>query len=408
MQAASPGFFTRNLRGDNMRLNKRQWMGSAVAALLAAAAPWAAHAGGVSDKEIVIGTHMDLSGPVAAGMPQLRNGTQMRFDEVNEAGGIHGRRIRFIVEDNASQPQQAVRAVDKLIRKDDVFAMVNPFGSGTNAAVVKRAVDEGVIYFAPWAASAVLQQIAGKSPRLFTTVPDYHTTTHLGLTWLLDQNPNFKKVGWVYMEGPFGDLIGRGVKSAMAAKNMTLAAEASYKPGEIDFSSQVARMRAAGVDLIVMATITRETVGMMTEIKKIGWNNVAVLTGNPGRTSIVSKLGKDAIEGLYGVGTWKILDAATATADKAWVDSYKKRFNLDPDENAFLAYAYADWFVKGLQAAGRNLTTDSAVKALQATSSNHPVFLGPASFKNNHFDPELVTVDQARGGTWRPVSPVLK
>jgi ABC-type branched-subunit amino acid transport system substrate-binding protein len=210
------------------------------------------------------------------------------------------------------------------------------------------------------------------------------------------------------MEGPFGDLIGRGVKSAMAAKNMTLAAEASYKPGEIDFSSQVARMRAAGVDLIVMATITRETVGMMTEIKKIGWNNVAVLTGNPGRTSIVSKLGKDAIEGLYGVGTWKILDEATATADKAWVDSYKKRFNLDPDENAFLAYAYADWFVKGLQAAGRNLTTDSAVKALQATSSNHPVFLGPASFKNNHFDPELVTVDQARGGTWRSVSPVLK
>lgn len=392
-----------------MRSTKRQWMTAALAALAAAAAPWAAQAAGVSDKEIVVGTHMDLSGPVAAGMPQLRNGTQMRFDEANEAGGIHGRRIRFIVEDNASQPQQAVRAVDKLIRKDEVFAIVNPFGSGTNAAVVKRAVDEGVIYFSPWAASNVLQQIAGKSPRLFTTIPDYHTTTHAGLTWLLDQNPNFRKVGWVYMEGPFGDLIGRGVKSAMEARKMTLTAEASYKPGEIDFSSQVARMRAAGVDLIVMATITRETVGMMAEIKKIGWNNVAVLTGNPGRTMIVSKLGKDAIEGLYGVGPWKILDPNNAgAADKAWADAYKKRFNLEPDENAYLAYAYADWFVRGLQAAGRNLNTDSAIKALQATTSNHPVFLGAASFKNNHFDPELITVDQARGGIWRPVSPVIK
>ncbi|MFM8623495.1 MAG: ABC transporter substrate-binding protein [Betaproteobacteria bacterium] len=392
-----------------MRSTKRQWMTAALAALAAAAAPWAAQAAGVSDKEIVVGTHMDLSGPVAAGMPQLRNGTQMRFDEANEAGGIHGRRIRFIVEDNASQPQQAVRAVDKLIRKDEVFAIVNPFGSGTNAAVVKRAVDEGVIYFSPWAASNVLQQIAGKSPRLFTTIPDYHTTTHAGLTWLLDQNPNFRKVGWVYMEGPFGDLIGRGVKSAMEARKMTLTAEASYKPGEIDFSSQVARMRAAGVDLIVMATITRETVGMMAEIKKIGWNNVAVLTGNPGRTMIVSKLGKDAIEGLYGVGPWKILDPNNAgAADKAWADAYKKRFNLEPDENAYLAYAYADWFVRGLQAAGRNLNTDSAIKSLQATTSNHPVFLGAASFKNNHFDPELITVDQARGGIWRPVSPVIK
>jgi len=384
-------------------------MTAALAALAAAAAPWAAQAAGVSDKEIVVGTHMDLSGPVAAGMPQLRNGTQMRFDEANEAGGIHGRRIRFIVEDNASQPQQAVRAVDKLIRKDEVFAIVNPFGSGTNAAVVKRAIDEGVIYFSPWAASNVLQQIAGKSPRLFTTIPDYHTTTHAGLTWLLDQNPNFRKVGWVYMEGPFGDLIGRGVKSAMEARKMTLTAEASYKPGEIDFSSQVARMRAAGVDLIVMATITRETVGMMAEIKKIGWNNVAVLTGNPGRTMIVSKLGKDAIEGLYGVGPWKILDPNNAgAADKAWADAYKKRFNLEPDENAYLAYAYADWFVRGLQAAGRNLNIDSAIKSLQATTTNHPVFLGAASFKNNHFDPELITVDQARGGIWRPVSPVIK
>jgi ABC-type branched-subunit amino acid transport system substrate-binding protein len=389
-------------------MNKRQWM-IATAAAATALVGSAAQAAGVSNTEIVIGTHMDLSGPVAAGMPQLRNGTQMRFDEANEAGGIHGRKIKFIVEDNASQPQQAVRATDKLIRRDEVFALVNPFGSGTNAAAVKRAVDEGVIYFAPWAASAVLQQIAGKSPRLFTTVPDYHTTTHLGLTWMLNQHADIKKVGWVYMEGPFGDLIGRGVKSAMAAKNMTLAAEASYKPGDIDFSSQVARMRAAGVDLIVMATVTRETVGMMAEIRKIGWNNVKVLTGNPGRTGIVAKLGQGVIDGLFGVGPWKILDPnAGSAADKAWADAYKKRFNLEPDENAYLAYAYTDWFVRGLQAAGRNLTTDSAVKALQATTSNHPVFLAPASFKANHFDPEATTVDQFRNGRWEAVSPVLK
>jgi hypothetical protein len=64
--------------------------------------------------------------------------------------------------------------------------------------------------------------------------------------------------------------------------------------------------------------------------------------------------------------------------------------------------------VRGLQAAGRNLTTDSAVKALQATTSNHPVFLAPASFKANHFDPEATTVDQFRNGRWEAVSPVLK
>ena len=60
--------------------------------------------------------------------------------------------FRLVVEDNGSQPQMAVRAIDKLLLKDEVFAVVNPFGSGTNATVVKRAVDAGAIYFAPWGA----------------------------------------------------------------------------------------------------------------------------------------------------------------------------------------------------------------------------------------------------------------
>ena len=96
-----------------------------------------AQAAGIKDNEIVVGTHLDLSGPVAAGMPQLRNGMQMRLDEANEKGGIHGRKFKFVVEDNASQPQVAVRATEKLINSDEVFAIINPFGSGTNAAAVK-------------------------------------------------------------------------------------------------------------------------------------------------------------------------------------------------------------------------------------------------------------------------------
>ncbi|MEO7404245.1 MAG: ABC transporter substrate-binding protein, partial [Burkholderiales bacterium] len=75
-----------------------------------------AQAAGVTDTEIVLGSHLDLSGPVAAGMPMIRNGMQMRIDEANEAGGVNGRKLRLIVEDNASQPAQGVRAVQKLVR----------------------------------------------------------------------------------------------------------------------------------------------------------------------------------------------------------------------------------------------------------------------------------------------------
>ena len=351
---------------------------------------------------------MDLSGPVAAGMPHLRNGMQMRIDEVNEAGGINGRKLRIVVEDNGSQPQLAVRAVDKLIRSDDVFAIVNPFGSGPNAATVKKAVDAGVLYFSPWAASSVIQQISGKSPLLFTTTPNYNTVMHKGVDWMIKKH-GAKKVGYIYQEGPLGDLMGVGVKSAVQANGLTLVAEAGYKVADIDFSSQVARMKAAGTDLIVIATVTRETVGIMSEVKKLGWTDVKVLTGNPGRTGIVLQLGKDTVEGLYGVGVWKA--GTDAPEVKGWKDSFKKRFNnMEPDENALLSYVYTDWFVKGLAAAGRDVTADKVAKALQTTGYDDKglIFYGPKTFKANHIDPETVRVDQATGGRWVSVSDLLQ
>ena len=89
-----------------------------LAAAMAVGAASGALAAGVTATEIVLGTHLDLSGPVAAGMPSLRNGMQMRLDEANDAGGVNGRKFRIVVEDNGSQPQMAVRAIDKLLRND--------------------------------------------------------------------------------------------------------------------------------------------------------------------------------------------------------------------------------------------------------------------------------------------------
>jgi branched-chain amino acid transport system substrate-binding protein len=366
-----------------------------------------AQAGGIKDNEIIVGSHLDLSGPVAAGMPQLRNGMQLRFDEANDKGGVNGRKFKFIVEDNASQPQVAVRATEKLINSDDVFAIINPFGSGTNAAAVKRAVDAGVIYFSPWGASAVLQKISGNSPLLFTTIANYDTTTAAGLKWMIDEYKP-KKVGFIFQEGPFGDLLGAGVKSAMDAKGMTLAATAGYKVGDIDFSSQVARMQAAGVDLIVTATIIRETVGVAAEMKKLGLKDVKMLTGTPGRTNLVAMLGKDAVEGIYGVGTWNPLVPAKGPEDvQKWAATFKSKFNLEPDETGLLAYAYTDWFVKALEAAGRDLTTDKMVAALRASTGTSPIFYDTKKFVNNQAMPESVKVEQIKSGAWTAVSPLF-
>ncbi len=381
-----------------MIMNRRQMLATSAAALALGSSLRPARAG-VTATEIVVGMHIDLSGPSAAGMPALRNATEMAINEANAAGGIHGRQIRLVVEDNGSQPQLAVRAVQKLIRSDEAFALLNCFGSGTNAATVGAATEAGVVVFAPWAASAVMHQVAANSPLLFTTVQNYNSTIQHALEHVVPAWGS-QRVGVIYMEGPFGDLIRAGITPAMATLGMTVAEEASYRPGDIDFSSQIARMRAANVDLIVAGTIVRETVAVMAEVKKLEWD-VKVLTALPGRNTVVARLGGADTEGLYGVGGWKLHGEDTTDPEaQAFIAAYRAAYDSVPDENAANAYSYAKWFLRGLEAAGADLTADSFMAGVRTTSHSDFTTYAEQTFVDNHAMPELVSIDQIVNGVW--------
>ena len=133
----------------------RKWIGLGAVPGLAvlAIAVVAAETRGVSPTEIVLGTHTDLSGPAATYGVSGSNAVKMRFDEANEAGGIHGRKIRLIVEDTQYQVPRAVQAATKLINRDHIFAMVAALGTPMNNAVFKEQFDAGVPSLFPFSAA---------------------------------------------------------------------------------------------------------------------------------------------------------------------------------------------------------------------------------------------------------------
>src|SRR5262245_61235444 len=120
----------------------------AVAALAGAQAPR-----GVSKREIVLGTHSDLWGPAATYGVSSTNAIKMRFDDVNAAGGINGRKIKLIVEDTQYQVPRAVQAGSKLIHRDNIFAMVAGLGTPMNNALFKEQFDAGVPNLFPLSAA---------------------------------------------------------------------------------------------------------------------------------------------------------------------------------------------------------------------------------------------------------------
>src|SRR5215468_3599074 len=108
---------------------------------------------GVTPTEIVLGMHTDLSGPAATYGVSSSNAVKMRFDEVNEKGGINGRKIKLIVEDTQYQVPRAVQAGAKLINRDHIFAMVAGLGTPMNNALFKDQIEAGVPNLFPLSAA---------------------------------------------------------------------------------------------------------------------------------------------------------------------------------------------------------------------------------------------------------------
>jgi len=382
---------------------------AAAAALLAGAVGTASAQSapqGVTATEILLGSHLDLTGPSAAGMEWLRTGMMMKIDEINEKGGIHGRKLRVIVEDSGFNPARAVRAVEKLVGSDKVFAIVNSFGTTPTIASYGKAIEAGVPHIFPWSG------VSGpfhkdKSPLSYTFVVNYDWATAAGVNWAIKQLKP-KKIGVLYQDDPFGQLVLKGVVDAAKANNMTVAATATFKPTEIDLSAQLTSLKNADVDLVVLGSIMRQTVSAFTGSRQMGWN-VNMITSIPGRNQTILAVAastKASLDGLWGISQWRIHDKNTDLASaKAWVEAYEKKFNRPATMEAMVSYLVIEWTAQALEAAGKDLTVEKFTKALREMKYTDK-FGNPTQSlaEGNHAGPQTVAVDQIKGGKWIKVS----
>src|SRR6266513_542773 len=240
------------------------------AALLALALGTAAQAQptqGVSKNEITIGSIQDLSGPIAGFGKQVRLGMILRVDEVNEQGGINGRKIKLIVEDSAYDPKKAVLAAQKLVNQDKIFAMVGHIGTAQNMAAMPVQFEKNVINFFPVTAAREMYEPFHRLKYSFAAT--YYDQMRTAVPKIV-KDKGGKKVCTIYQDDEFGLEVMRGAEAGLKTINMELAEKTSYKRGATDFSSQVAKLKSSGCDVVVLGTIIRETIGTIGESRKTG------------------------------------------------------------------------------------------------------------------------------------------
>ncbi len=333
------------------------------AALCAAAPAPAQPIQGVTRDEIVIGTIQDLSGPVAAYGKGARNGLQLRVDETNEQGGIHGRKIRLVIEDNAYDPKRAVLAAQKLVNQDKAFMIISHIGTPMNNAAMPIQFEKGVINFFPLSAGREMYEPPSKLK--FAGVASYHDTIRMN-TPLLFKEKGAKNACVLYQDDDYGLEVVRGAEAGLKDIGAALGEKTTYKRGATDFSSQIARLKASGCDFLVLGTIIRETIGAIAEARKIGWNPT-LLGSQATYTDLIHKLGGKGMDGFYAVSTlyFPYLDVEQKDL-RFWANKYKTRFGDDPSTYATGTYAAMDLAARAMDKAGPALSADSFNKAIIA------------------------------------------
>ncbi len=380
-----------------------------VAALLAlaGASSQAQTAQGVSKNEIVLGSIQDLSGPIAGFGKQVRQGMLLRVDELNEQGGINGRKIKLLIEDSAYDPKKAVLAAQKLVNQDKIFAMVAHIGTPTNNAAMPVQFEKNVINFFPVTAAREMTEPVHKLK--FAGGSSYFDQMRVALPRLI-KDKGAKKICTIYQDDEFGLEVFRGAEAGLKAVGMDFTEKTTYKRGATDFSSQVARMKAANCELVVLGTIIRETIGTIAEGRKTGFNPV-YLGSSATYTDLIHKLGKKAMDGLYSTHTVQhpyMDDISPKVA--FWAKKYQTKFGDDPTVFSVYGYSAIDTFIQAAQKAGPNLSTDSFIKAMESLTFPPDMFgsaeltFGPAKRAGSN----MTRMSQLQDERWKPVTEYVK
>lgn len=359
---------------------------------------------GVSDSEIVIGTHMDLSGPIKSWGVPATNGMKLAIEDINAEGGINGRKLRLVNEDDGYDPKKAVLITQKLIELDKVFAIVSAMGSATTLAPMPIVQNAGMLHLFPITAAEFTFKMDPAKPedRLkFNIFSPYYDTMRIGIKWVIEHR-GLKKPCIVYQDDEMGKNFTDAYTDQLEAMKIPAVTKVSFKRGATDFNSQVARMKADGCDLVALGSVVRESVGILTVAKKLGWE-VPFVVSSPSFVPDLHELGKDVAEGVYGVGQTEIFYPDTATGKvKEYIEKYRKAYGIDPNVQTTAGYNGAQAFAFYARMAGKNLTTEAMIEAMESGKKFEDIFGGaPVSFsKTNHLGVTAAIVGQIKNGRW--------
>ncbi len=372
---------------------------------------------GVTDDSVTIGATFPLTGVAAPGYSEIPTGAQAYFDYVNDNGGVHGRKIEFLVKDDGYDPTKTSTLTDELVLKDKVFATVGSLGTPTHNAVVDSLNDEEVPDLFVSSGALAWGDDPDSHPYTFGWQPDYEIEGKIIGQWVSENMPD-AKVGLFLQDDDFGADAEKGVRQYIDSQ---IVEAQRYTSGNTDVAPQITALQASGADLVLSFTTPSYTALGQLNALKIGFKPtwyVSNVGSDPTLVgSLLDRFSEGAVPGtassLNGIMTSQYIPGVDQP-DNPWVQLWQKVWDASGQEGELTNYriygmSFAYTFVQALEAAGEDLTRDGLVEAVEDQGGD---FAGPqlAPYRyssDSHLGISGMQVVELQDGVGNPLTDVL-
>jgi branched-chain amino acid transport system substrate-binding protein len=326
---------------------------------------------GVTKNQIVIGTTTPLTGPASPGYKDVAPASKAYFDYVNAAGGINGRKVKFVIFDDQYNPALTKKGTSQLILKDKIFAMFGALGTPPHSAVVGDLNRRGIpdVFVNTGAASFDNPR---RYPMTFPYFPSYVVEAKAMAYYIQnDATLNGKKKCLFYQDGEFGENAEIGFKAA----GMSFDVTTSYFSGQqaAPFTSQISRLAGANCELVVFFGVTSATAQMLGTAARASFRPTWMITSVGSDPSVLgASLGANTNALLNGIYTPSFLVPIQDTSN-AYVRQMKviaDRNNLPWNFYTYYGINTAYTLSQAIKAAGPNLTRTGLINALETKASS--------------------------------------
>jgi len=362
---------------------------------------------GVMPDSIAIGAFGPITGPAAYIGLAGRDGATLAIKEINASGGINGRKLSMIFEDDGHSPTKALAAVKKLIDQDHVFMIFCVAGSNGTLGAIDFVRENGRVMFVSFAsAPGVTWPFARNMFRGGTTeVPRYG---ELYAEYLHDY---LKATKIAILNGREEYPKNEGDALTAQLKNWYQTApvkRAEFNIGDKDFTPQLLEIQGADPQVIAIFGNPAEAAIAMRQAKELGIN-ASFFLGTTMVDQSLLNVAKQAAEGASGFALLPLLPSSSNPEMKSWVAKWKQEYpNLPAGRpNVFDVLSYSDMYAvaDALKRAGKDLTTDKLIDALEATHDYRVgAIASPLTFtKKHHIGNLRLQAMQVKNGEWEPV-----